>query len=228
MAENVRQATVAIVLDGIRKEALLGDFEGERQIGETEVATEYQVSRSSVRTAFQILERDGLIEIQPNGRKLLKKIDAKYIEDLCITRSILECEAVRLIIKKDDCDFSELLQCVARFYLEDKKPQSKERTNNLSLINDQFHNTLFLMAENRALLQCWCTLAPMILTIVRLNTTIDLELNEHGYYESHKKITEMLMERDTAVVDYIRYHATNATKNDIMLAIKKLSSERKS
>ena len=77
--EKNRQATVATVLTGLRRDILLGVYEEDRQISETEIANKYQVSRSSVRSAFQALERDGLLEIQPNGRKILKNIDQKYI-----------------------------------------------------------------------------------------------------------------------------------------------------
>ena len=82
--EISRQATVATVLEGIRQDAILGKFSGEKQISETEIAQQYQVSRSSVRSAFQILERDGLITVQPNGRKLLKKgrkIYRRFVSD---------------------------------------------------------------------------------------------------------------------------------------------------
>ena len=219
--EISRQATVATVLEGIRQDAILGEFVGEKPIGETEIAQQYQVSRSSVRSAFQILERDGLIVVQPNGRKLLKKVDAKYIEDLCYTRSVLECEAVQLIISKETCDFTKLLQLVGQFYIFQNQPQGKGRRTELALINENFHNELFVMADNIALLQCHRTISPMLQTIVALNATLEPEQNEHGYYESHKKIVEMLMEKDEDVIEYIRYHALNATKNDIMLAIER-------
>ncbi len=216
-----RQTTVATVLEGIRKDAILGEFTGEKQIGETEIAQQYQVSRSSVRSAFQILERDGLIIVQPNGRKTLKKVDAKYIEDLCFTRSILECEAVKLIISKESCDFTKLLQLVGQFYVFQNQPQGKNRRIELAQINEDFHNELFVIANNIPLLQCHHTISPMLQTIVELNATLEPELNEHGYYESHKKIVEMLMEKNEDVIEYIRYHAMNATKNDIMLAIER-------
>lgn len=53
--EKSRQATVAAVLSGLRRDILLGAYGDERQISEAEVANKYQVSRSSVRSAFQDL-----------------------------------------------------------------------------------------------------------------------------------------------------------------------------
>lgn len=218
-AEISRQATVAAVLTGLRRDVLLGVYGGKKWISETEVAKQYQVSRSSVRSAFQILEMDGLIEVQPNGRKLLKTVDQKYIEDLCFTRSILEQEAVKLIIKKN-CNFSNLLQMVGQFYMQQQLPHGKQRQNELSLLNDKFHDELFMLAGNSALLQCRRTIAPMLAVIVEMNTTLNPDQNEHGYYESHKKIAEMLMEHDEDIIEYIRYHAMEATKKDILLALK--------
>lgn len=224
-AEISRQTTVVTVLEGIRREALLGDFEIERSISETEVALKYQVSRSSVRSAFQILERDGLLVIQPNGRKLLKRVTPKYIEDLCQTRGILECEAARIILKKGICDFSGLLHLVGQFYIVQQKPLGKDRETELAWINEQFHDELFVLTENSALLQCRRTIAPMLSAIVELNASLNPDLNEHGYYESHKKILEMLMEQDQEVIEYLRYHTMVATKNDLLLAMKNIESK---
>ena len=212
---------MATVLTGLRRDILLGVYEEDRQISETEIANKYQVSRSSVRSAFQALERDGLLEIQPNGRKILKNIDQKYIKDLCITRSILECEAARLIINQKNTDFSELLKIVGEFYNAQQMGYGSKRSLRLSQLNEKFHDQLFLMAQNVSLLQCRRTIAPMLSAIAELNATLDLNLNIHGYYEAHKKIAEMLMEKDSEIIEYIRYHAAEATLEDFILAIQK-------
>lgn len=225
-SESSRQVTVATVLVGLRQEILLGTYGGERQISENEVAQKYHVSRSTVRSVFQTLERDGLLEIQPNGRKLLKKVDQKYIQDLCFTRSILECEAVRLIIRQKATDFSALLQLVGEFYSAEQEPAGQGRRMLLAHLNDKFHDQMFLMAENSALLQCRRTIAPMLTAIADLNSALDPDLNVHGYYESHKKITEMLMERDEAAIEYIRYHAADATAKDILLVLQKMDQHK--
>lgn len=217
--EMSRQATVANVLMGLRRDILLGRYEEASQISETEVANEYQVSRSSVRSAFQLLERDGLIEVRPNGRKLVRKIDEKYIEDLCITRSVLECKAVELIIHQQKTDFSELLKIVGEFYTAYNMPEGKERSILLYQVNERFHDQLFVLAGNSSLMQCRKTIAPLLSSIVELNASLAPCQIEHGFYESHKKITEMLMERDEEVIEYIRYHVEKATLKDALLAL---------
>ena len=145
----------------MRHGILLGKYENMKQISELEVAQKYQVSRSSVRSAFQILERDGLLEAQPNGRKVLKKIDQKYIKDLCKTRSILECEAVQLILQQEKNDFSQLLHIVGQFYSVKQIDDKEEQRNRVVQLNDDFHDRLFEMAGNCALSQCHYTLKPM-------------------------------------------------------------------
>lgn len=220
-----RQATVAAVLTGLRQDVLLGLYDEKKQISETEVAKKYQVSRSSVRSAFQALERDGLLEVQPNGRKLLRRVDPKYIEDLCLTRSILESEAACLILERENTDFSMLLQIVAQFHAAQHSPQGRDNCILLAQINEKFHDQLFIMAQNSALLQCRRTIAPMLSAIVELNATLDRNLNVHGYYESHKKIAEMLMEKDESVIEYIRYHAREATLKDVLMAIKQVDKK---
>ena len=220
-----RQATVATVLTGMRHDILLGKYENMKQISELEVAQKYQVSRSSVRSAFQILERDGLLEAQPNGRKVLKKIDQKYIKDLCKTRSILECEAVQLILQKEKNDFSQLLHIVGQFYSVKQIDDKEEQRARVVQLNDDFHDRLFEMAGNCALSQCHYTLKPMVSSIMGINATLDLNMNEHDYYDSHHKITELLMAKDESVIEYIRYHTAVATMKDALIALNTLRNQ---
>lgn len=223
MADNgiSRQTTVATVLNGMRYDILMGKYNEKCRISEVELSNKYQVSRSSVRTALQMLERDGLINIQPNGRKMVTPVDQKYINDLCQTRSILECEAVRLILEQDVMDLSELIRITGQFQRALQEQDDKERGKLLSEINTQFHDQLFILADNKALIQCWNSLSPVCTALLEINSTLPLSMNEHEFYTSHLKIVTMLETRDENIIEFIRYHAYEASMKDALVAIEK-------
>ena len=221
-----RQATVVNVLTGMRRDILLGKYDQEEQISELELSEKYQVSRSSVRSALQMLERDGLLEVYANGRKRVKAVDKKYIEDLCKTRSLIECEAARIIISKEKIDFSRLLSIVGQLYLAVQMEDAKERGTLLTKLNDDFHDEIINLADNRALEQCHRTLAPMVTVINEINTSLEPNQNEHGHYAAHKKIAELLMARDESVIEYLRYHTFDAIIKDAWIAIRKLKGSQ--
>ena len=216
-----RQTTVSALVSGLHQEFLLGVYENQAEITETEIALKYHVSRSTVRTAMNELISSGLIEVRPNGRKYVKRIDQKFIEDLCRTRSVLEAEAARIILDKEDNDFSRLLSIVGDFYTNLQEQDLTTRRQKMAVTNELFHDQLFVMSDNSALIQCRRTLAPILSTIVYFNASLDPSMNVHGYYESHLKIARMLMDRDPEAVEYVRFHALDATMKDILEAIEK-------
>lgn len=66
---------------------------------------------------------------------------------------------------------------------------------------------------------------PMVSSIMGINATLDLNMNEHDYYDSHHKITELLMAKDESVIEYIRYHTAVATMKDALIALNTLRNQ---
>lgn len=218
-SEFEHQSTVNTVLAGMRKDILLGNYRDRRSISEAEIAAKYQVSRSSVRVVCRALISDGLMIEKENGRKEIVPVTEKYIEDLCQTRSLLECAACRIILERKNNDFLNLLRIVGEFYSALQIEDREYRRQALVDANDRFHNEIFAMAGNVTLIQCMRIIWPMISTIVFFNASLAPNMNEHDNYESHKKITEMLMEKDPEVLEFVRYHSEEAAMKDVLRAI---------
>ena len=224
-SEFEHQATVNMVLAGMRRDILLGKYKGRKGISEAEIAGKYQVSRSSVRVVCRTLISDGLMIEKSNGRKEIVTVTEKYIEDLCQTRSILECAACRIILERQNNDLLKLLSIVGKFYSDLQIEDREKRRYELVDSNDRFHKEIFAMTDNVTLIQCMHTIWPMISTIVYFNASLAPDLNEHGNYESHKKIAEMLMEKDPDVLEFVRYHSEEAAMTDVLRAIEQAKKE---
>ncbi|WP_019133404.1 GntR family transcriptional regulator [Kallipyga massiliensis] len=214
-----RQARVANLLTSLYNEILLSEYEDGAEITEAYIANKHGVSRSTVRTALSELIDNGLVIVKPNGRKYIKGITSKYIEDLCQTRSLLECEAARIILERENNDFSILLSIVGNFYSDLQEVNYEKRRKKIAYTNEAFHDQLFLMTDNRPLIQCRQSIEPILSSIIYLNASLDSSFNEQGYYDSHKQIVELLMDKDPNCIDYIRYHVREATFKDILKVI---------
>ncbi|MBW2005818.1 MAG: GntR family transcriptional regulator, partial [Deltaproteobacteria bacterium] len=82
-----------VVLDNIRKRIFTGEFRPGQKINESEIAVNLGISRSPVREAFRILERDGLITTLPRKGSYITDISLKDLEELLKKKKILECYA---------------------------------------------------------------------------------------------------------------------------------------
>lgn len=213
------QTTVAGVLRTLRKDIFLGNYQNGQVINELEVSKRFGVSRNTIRSAFQALERDGLLEIGTTGRKTIRFMVEKYFDDLFHTRGVLECEAVRLIINQEKTDFTELLKIVGEFYTVMNDDSETKQLEIMSL-NDRFHSQIFELAGNGVLKSCYYTLAPVISIIGEFNAEYNLIRNAHDYYASHKKIVDMLMERNEEVIEYMKYHSEESAYDELLEAIR--------
>ncbi|MBQ3693205.1 MAG: GntR family transcriptional regulator, partial [Synergistaceae bacterium] len=103
--------------------------QGETLVLET-TAKALGISVTPVREAFQILARDGLIELAQNRGAVVLGMTAKNIREHYEIRAALEAEACRLVCEKN-ADLSEIERCVDNLVSHDE--------DNYSDLNQSFH-----------------------------------------------------------------------------------------
>ena len=94
------KSLMAIVLDDLRRRILTGDFKPGQKINESEIAARLGISRSPIREAFRVLEREGLIITLPRKGSYITEISPQDVEELFELRELLECHAIDTIRKK--------------------------------------------------------------------------------------------------------------------------------
>lgn len=72
------------------------------KISENEMATFYNVSRSTIRTAFSKLEQINLIEIYPQIGTLISPLDMNYIYNAMYVRNLVEMDVLEDVINMED------------------------------------------------------------------------------------------------------------------------------
>ena len=76
------------------------DLEPGRYISENQMAKEYNVSRSVIRTVFARLSQIGLIEIYPQRGTYISTMDLDFISDILVLRTAVEKEVLYEMFKK--------------------------------------------------------------------------------------------------------------------------------
>ncbi|MBQ3695094.1 MAG: GntR family transcriptional regulator, partial [Synergistaceae bacterium] len=100
------------------------------------------ISVTPVREAFQILARDGLIEVAQNRGAVVLGMTAKNIREHYEIRAALEAEACRLVCEKN-ADLSEIERCVDNLVSHDEDSYSD--------LNQSFHYNIWLASGNSRL-----------------------------------------------------------------------------
>lgn len=92
-----REMTTALVprlADEIRDKLIAGEFQPGQRLSEPALCAELQVSRNSLREAFRLLTKDGLLRHEPNRGVFVTTPDMASIIDIYRMRRIIECRAL--------------------------------------------------------------------------------------------------------------------------------------
>jgi DNA-binding GntR family transcriptional regulator len=94
------KSLMAVVLDDLRRRILTGEFKAGQKINESETAARLGISRSPIREAFRVLEREGLITTLPRKGSYITDISPQDVDELFELRELLECHAIDAIRKR--------------------------------------------------------------------------------------------------------------------------------
>ncbi len=164
------------------------------------------ISATPVREAFQILARDGLIELSQNRAAVVLGFTEKNIRDHYMIRAINEAGICRLLCENES-PLDGIEHCIiqARKILETNPEKYPE-------YNQSFHYEIWLASGNSRLLnmlsELWNGLS------LGLNTTrAEYFINSHA---EHENIFSMLKQRDSLGAYEAMYSHIIRSMNDIL------------
>ena len=179
------KSLTAVVLDNMRRRILTGDFRPGERINESEVAAKLGISRSPVREAFRVLEREGLITTLPRKGSFITEIGPQDVEELFELREIIECHAVDSIRKRAVKSPDEIVAL-----LEEVSGELLKETDEFTVISG-FHYSLVELSNNYRLIELYKILA------VSLRRYQLIYLSKKGQrdisLEHHRGIVDALM-----------------------------------
>lgn len=217
--EKKVSAVDAILVD-MRERIFMNDFDTAHPITETEITDLYDTSRNSIRIVLQTLESEGLVIITDTGRKYIRNVDRKFVDDLYLTRGMLEKQAVDICIHQE-IDYSILATAFSAFYSL-YSYSGNELFEMRSKVNTDFHRAIILATGNIPLTRAWMTIEPLIRCVAKFNYIQLKEAQTNDYLiESHQALMDIIFRKDPSATARIIEHIGVAVDETIAVLKKK-------
>lgn len=121
------------------------DLKPDTPLNRGELAAAYGVSQTPVREALQKLEQDGLVNIVPQSKTVVTRIDQSELREAQFLRVALETEVIRRITEAADSAVIERLRTIVR--LQQTLAMDSGQTEMFNELDRAFHRTSFEALE---------------------------------------------------------------------------------
>lgn len=136
------------VYESLEEKILSGEYKIGEQITENRISTELGVSRTPVREALMMLEKDGLVDLIPNKGAVVRGVSTDDLIDIYNIRKRLEGLAASLAARRiDEKGVEELSEIVelSEFFI------SKNDAEKLKKLDSDFHARIYFYSGSRML-----------------------------------------------------------------------------
>lgn len=169
-------------------------------ISENEIAKQYNVSRTPVKTAFIRLSSEKFIEIVPQKGTYVTLLDMEYIKETIYMRKVIESTVIKDVFENVN---DELLNKLSQNLRQQKVivESPVEDPSEYYKVDNLFHSTIFDFAGKTRL---WAILQEFQVYYTRFRM-LDIVAVGHfdGVYEEHIALFEAIKNRDKEKVDKI-------------------------
>jgi DNA-binding GntR family transcriptional regulator len=184
----------------LKRAILEGALEPGQQLSENKIASKLSVSRTPVREAIRILERDNLVSLLPGRRVIVSVPSRRDIEEVYEIRAIVETEALRRITAESTELIRELERCIE----EAEKLRIEGNLRKMAQANNRFHLAIMSALQNRRLHRFIDSLNDSISRFRLYSLTPDWALESE---EEHKQIISNLKSGDVeTAVSLLRHN----------------------
>ncbi|MEC5227790.1 GntR family transcriptional regulator [Bacillus inaquosorum] len=187
----------------LKKMIFNGIFKPGERINETQLAKSFGVSRSPIREAMRLLEKDGLLKADDRNGFSITSLTAKDVDEIYKIRIPLEQLAVELVI--DEASEEEL--AILEKQLEETEKAIHNGTEDTEIIslNQRFHELLVDFSHNRHLKNLLEHVNDLIHFCRILNYTGDHRAET--ILSEHRKIFEEVKKKNKeAAKQYVMAH----------------------
>jgi DNA-binding GntR family transcriptional regulator len=94
------ERSTEVVHDRLRADILRGEFDPREPISQVQLAKRLGVSRTPLREALRMLQREGLIDSEPNRRVRVAALSVSDLEQLYAARIVVDSLRVRLVVPR--------------------------------------------------------------------------------------------------------------------------------
>ena len=203
------------IYDLLKKKILNSEIQPGERLMQEEVAKAFNASRTPIRQAFQLLEKDRLVERLPQGGFRITRLDLETIKDLFAIRGVLEAYGVELACDRIQPETIKILRNIkeqADQLLESTSIQREARIRQLFELNSLFHETIYRSTKSGYLLELISNLRNTVLRLRALGLRNDNTWRQP--WDEHAQLIDCLERRDKkAARQLMRRHVASAMSN---------------
>lgn len=198
------------VYDAIRNDILSGRISPGERVVETRLAERIKTSRTPVREALHMMEREGLLEAIPRVGYRIKEITWSEIEEICEIRGVNECLAARWAMKRiTPIQVQALERNVAASEAEVRKGNPKSFVE----LDAEFHEILARASGSERLLEL-CQVLRRHMLRYRIESIFRKE-NVLRAIKGHKAILACVKRKDEDGIEMAIKRHLDESKRDI-------------
>ncbi|HTW18850.1 MAG TPA: GntR family transcriptional regulator [Mycobacteriales bacterium] len=148
----------------LRRRILNAEIPAGARLVETQLAAEFEVSRTTIRQALRDLQSEGLVELAPRRHCVVTRMDEKDATDVLYARYTLELGAVREWMQNRPPGFDDELRREL-----DAMQLAAENNDTLAAVeaDTRFHGLLVAAGNRNRLDQLWHTLDGQMGALMR-------------------------------------------------------------
>ncbi|MDY6820335.1 MAG: GntR family transcriptional regulator [Deferribacterota bacterium] len=198
-SKNIDDTTLSEkIANLIGKKILEGEYLPGKRITETEIAEKLGFSRTPIREALRILEREGFVEILPRRGAKVTTLKVSDIEEIFLLKYRLESLAMSLAIdhiNEDDLDYLNKLN---------EKLINLKNTENISSlidINSRFHSYIIEKSGNKRLSRILKDIQAEFSRATAVSFNVKERINE--VIEEHNDILNALKNGDKNKIEKV-------------------------
>lgn len=138
------QSAAGRMLDALRQRIITLELPPETVVSRIELARQYNISQTPLRDALQKLESEGLVEIYPQSRTVVTRIDISKMHEAHFLRLAVETEVLRRL--SQECDAASLARLKVILTLQEELSGSPIELPAFQELDEVFHYTLMAAA----------------------------------------------------------------------------------
>ena len=195
-----------------------GDF-----IREQALTQQLGVSRTPVREALIVLERDGLVVSSPNRGVSVREFSEQDIREVFAMRAALENLAAEAIITKLTAKDYEHLESLIEAQAFALKQGDLDR---LGVLDQRFHEYLVSRAGNHHLTETWKAFAVQYIAVLNYRQYAYPNFDRHVMLEDHHELVEALRSGDGEHVKAVNRRFIDRVSQQCIEGVQALKRQR--
>ena len=130
----------------IKQMIFQGEIKPGERINETQLAKDFNVSKSPIREAIRLLEKEGLVVVNEKSKVMVYEPTLKDVEEIYFCRKALESSAVALLV---EIATDEEIAVIEKSLLETEQMILRnDSPDQIISSNERFHNLIILGTKN--------------------------------------------------------------------------------